>query len=388
MVFHLIIMENVSVYIHIPFCLQKCLYCDFYSVVADEKIMEQYVDNLIVEIKLRASLLRGRTLLVKSIYFGGGTPSLLPIDGIARILSTVYDNFSVSSTAENSIEINPETAKLSLFREFLALGLNRFSIGIQSFSDKDLRKLGRIHDAATGSEAILNAIASGCQNINIDLIYAVPDQTLQEWRENLDIAADQNCEHLSIYGMTIEPGTPLAAMVHDRSIVPADEDLEREMYLVTMEHLESRGYQHYEISNYALPGFVCQHNMTYWDGGNYLGFGAAAHSYWRDERSCNDSDVMTYIDRLRLGKLPVVSTETLSVEQKYIEHIMLGFRKTEGFSLREFSEKFGYDFLDKHRDQVTLLLQGDEPFLSIDQDRIKLTREGLLVYNEICRSFI
>ncbi|MBN1153513.1 radical SAM family heme chaperone HemW [candidate division KSB1 bacterium] len=386
-VFHLNSMENISIYIHIPFCLKKCHYCDFYSITADETMMEAYVDSLILEIERRASLLGGKRLHVMSIFLGGGTPSLLPVNAIFRIMTAIYGSFTVSSDSENSIEINPETVTPAKYRDFLASGINRFSIGIQSFSDSDLKVLGRIHDSSRGIRAISNAVDSGGENVSIDLIYGIPGQTLEDWLENLNIGADRDLQHLSIYGLTIEPGTRFAEMITNHTVVAAGEDLERDMYLGTMEYLATRGYDQYEISNYSMPGYACRHNMRYWDGEPYLGFGASAHSFRNNERSWNVDDVELFIDRMKHGELAVSASETLSQEQQHIEYTMLGLRKTSGFSLSDFKRKFGYDFLDRYKETLIFLQQNENPYITVENDRVHLTEEGLVLYNEICGYF-
>jgi len=381
-------MEKISLYIHIPFCLKKCHYCDFYSIVASDDIIDSYIEGLITEIALRANNSERDKIQVSSIYLGGGTPSLLNARQINQILAAIRKDYHVIPEAEITIEINPETMKQSIYRQYLNEGINRFSIGIQSFNDDDLKALGRIHNSKTALKTVSDAHKAGCKNISLDLIFGIPNQSLLNWQKNIKIALGQNIAHLSLYGLTIESGTPLETMIVQNLIGKADEEVERNMYLYNMDYLESRGFHHYEISNYALPGYLCRHNMSYWDGTSYIGLGASAHSLWGGERMWNICNVAEYTKLLLQQTLAIEGKEVLTKEKILLEYIMLGFRRTNGIALNDFKDKFDEDFLMKYRSQIEELMSYDSPLIAIENGRIRLTKEGLTLYNEVCAYFL
>jgi oxygen-independent coproporphyrinogen III oxidase len=373
-----------ALYLHIPFCERKCAYCDFYSVAGGEAI-EPFLAALRREIDLRAAAETGAP--PESVFFGGGTPSLLTPEQLDGILGRVRGSFGLAADAEITLEANPGTVDVERLRATRALGVNRLSLGIQSFHDQELALLGRIHDRAQALDAIRMARAAGFDDLSLDLIYAIPGQTLAGWGETLDVALAFQPAHISAYSLTIEPSTPLAEAVRTGAVVPAPDDLQADMYLRTMERLAAAGYEHYEVSSYARPGFRCRHNLTYWSHQDYAGFGPAAHSFRRSpedrtaRRSWNVADVEGYVLQLAHDSLPIESEESLGMSELRQERIYLGLRST-GLDLAQLARELG---LDLHVARGDLILQLARDGLAVlDQESLRLTRRGFLVCDEIC----
>jgi oxygen-independent coproporphyrinogen-3 oxidase len=270
-----------GLYIHIPFCERKCVYCDFYS-IEGSSMMGRFLESLSHEINLCAQL--GRDGLVfDTVYFGGGTPSLLSPSAVGSILDDLHRNFQVAKTTEITLEVNPGTVDSEKLKEFRQIGVNRLSIGIQSFHEHELKFLGRIHSAHEAKACVRSAQEVGYDNVSLDLIYALPGQDLRDCEDNLSTAVSLSPQHISAYSLIVEEGTPLARMVARGEVLPTSEEVETEMYLLTMEYLAARGFEHYEVSNYARRGFHSLHNSLYWNHDSYLGFGPSAHSFWCGE---------------------------------------------------------------------------------------------------------
>jgi len=373
-----------SLYIHIPFCERKCLYCDFYSVTDTERV-EDFLGALAQEIALQKY--RSGEVVFGTVFFGGGTPSLQTPAQVERILSELHTAFRIAPDAEITLEANPGTVTGEKLRAFSSLGINRLSIGIQSFHDHDLKALGRIHDRAEAFRCVDLARAAGFDNISLDLIYSIPEQTLAEWEDNLRIAVDLAPQHIAAYSLIVEDGTPLAQMVGAGEVRMNSTDLEAEMYERAMERLGAHGYEHYEVSNYALPGFRCRHNGNYWSHIDYLGFGPSAHSFWKGSdgtsgrRWWNVADLSTYLDRLKGGILPVDSEEQVGLKEMLNERIFLGLRSS-GVDLSELRRDLGYDLKTKQAGTVQRLLEGQMALL--DGDALRLTPKGFLLCDEIC----
>jgi len=377
-----------SLYVHIPFCERKCLYCDFYS-VADRGQVEDFLVALRREIALRAA--EGAGAEFQTVFFGGGTPSLLAPQQIETILSQLQRAFRIAPDAEITLEANPGTVTGETLRAFRALGVNRLSVGIQSFHDPELRFLGRIHDRAEALRCVELARDAGFDNVGIDLIYSIPGQTLTAWEGNLKIATDLAPQHIAAYSLIVEDGTPLARLVEIGEVRPNPTGLEAAMYEWTMELLDRRGYEHYEVSNYALPGFRCRHNCTYWSHDEYLGFGPSAHSFWRGSewaggcRWWNVSDLSVYLDRLQDGVLPTASEERLGADELLDERIFLGLR-SGGLDLRRLLLDFRHDLAAQKRDILRGMMEGD--LASLSDGVLRLRPKGYLVCDEICRMLL
>ncbi|MFZ3123391.1 MAG: radical SAM family heme chaperone HemW [Thermodesulfovibrionales bacterium] len=378
-------------YIHIPFCIKKCLYCDFLSVPYDESLAKTYTDALCKELILK----KNDAGELKTVYVGGGTPSILPEECFRQLFKCLKDNFKFSDSPEITVEANPGTVDKSKIDTMLSLGVNRLSIGVQSFNDNELKTLGRIHtfeEALKAIEAIKN---SGINNFSIDLIYGIPGQTLDSWKKTLSKAVELSPAHISSYELTLEEGTPLYKMIKSEETNPSSppfakggmggflanikipcEDLVLDMYDYVIEHLTSKGYGHYEISNFALPDFRCLHNLNYWSRGEYIGTGAGAHSFIRGFRSKNTDDIRRYIKDLNKGIIPEAESVEIKCEDAIKEFIFLNLRKTEGISLAK-AKELGLDMPG-----VCLELT-EEGYLEIKGDYLRLSRKGIVIANAI-----
>lgn len=395
--------KTLGIYIHIPFCVRKCLYCDFLSAPPREGEMERYTAALIREIEEESASYRDRK--VESVFLGGGTPSLLPAESIAGILDTVYDCFYVEETCEISMEVNPGTATLEKFLTLKKSGVNRLSIGLQSAIDSELHALGRIHTSKDFFDTYAFAIKAGFNNINIDLMSAIPGQTLESYAGSLKkvMRLRPAPTHISSYSLIIEEGT----FFYENPPVLPDEDSEREMYKMTGDFLLSRGYRQYEISNYALPGYECAHNKRYWTRKDYVGFGIGAASLIDNERFSNTKDIDCYCKYYLEGKAArgqkaaftdSVSAgvreagQKLSVQEQMEEFMFLGLRMMQGVSCREFCHVFGvsidqvYPGIVDDFCQKGLLERRKKP--ETGEERIMLTRRGIDVSNVIMAQFL
>jgi len=388
--------QKLSLYFHIPFCLSKCYYCDFNSYTRLSWLIPQYIDALKKEMQLYAK--DAWEFEVKTIYFGGGTPSLLPAKSIAYMLESCSKLFNMPSNLEVTLEANPGTIDQSFLTQLRQSGVNRLSLGVQSFSDSELKLLGRIHSAVEARKAYLTARETGFENINTDLLYALPWQTIKDWQNNLVEVTKLNPEHLSLYPLTLEPGTPLANAVASGSLPKPNADLAADMYLLASDKLAKEGYNHYEISNWALPEKECQHNLTYWKNEPYLGFGAGAHSYLGGYRWANVLAPIEYVKRLS-------NTETKASQEAYfnnplvdnIEHIdgdleiaeavILGLRLDDGVNLADFAHRFGVELYSIYQEQQINELV-ELGLIAKNEHGIRLTTKGKLLGNEVFLHFL
>lgn len=317
-----------GVYIHIPFCKSRCAYCDFFSTTQLER-REEYVQALLSEIAARVP----DNEPIDTIYFGGGTPSILETEQIERLLNALLKK-STTPPKEITLEANPGDLNLEKLTALKRLDINRLSIGIQSFNDAELRLIGRRHNAAQAIQAVNDAQTAGFDNISIDLIYALPEQTMESWREAIHTAIKLGVQHISCYCLSYEDGTPLTRLLDDGKISRTDEDTENKLYDELCEILTANGFIHYEVSNFALPNHQSKHNSSYWNNTPYIGLGAGAHSYDGQTRRWNIADLAAYVRRI-LSDSKYWDEESLTEEQKAIEHIMLGLRTREGITLTE-----------------------------------------------------
>lgn len=365
-----------------PFCRSKCPYCDFFSVTNPDYIPE-YVEALIGELELNSQAVE----CADSIYFGGGTPSILTPRQIERILEGVYSCFSISADAEVTLEVNPGTVSRDSLADYHSIGINRVNIGLQSTVDRTLAFLGRIHTAGEGVDAYHMARKVGFENVGLDLIYALPGQTPQQWTAQMAQVMQLAPEHLSCYTLTIEPGTPLADRVAAGEVAPLDEKTAGDLFSLTIDYLSGHGFRHYEISNFAgvdSDGCVdrrSRHNRKYWNFNPYLGFGPAAHSFQDNRRWWNHPSIADYIEDLTVMKLPVEGTEVLTREQQIIESVYLGLRQTDGIDTVAFKLWFNEQFSDCFEPQLSRLT--DEGLLETAGERIRLTRKGMLILEKV-----
>lgn len=370
---------SLRLYVHVPFCVRKCAYCAFYSEPYRARNAALFIDQVMTEISVRAG--RIGAARVASVYIGGGTPSVLSQEQLGAVLDCVRRCFSVVAGAEITVEANPESALRSDFLAGLPdLGVNRLSLGVQSFRDDMLRLLGRLHSGREAELAFGAARAAGLTNIGLDLIWGLPGQTVAAWLEDLRRAVALGPEHLSCYGLSLEEGTPLAARAVRGELALPDEDESVGMYLDGSEFLESRGYAHYEISNYALPGRESRHNAGYWAQDDYLGLGPAAVSSWGARRWTNPADLAEYARCVEAG-CPEMNVEKLSARIHGRELVMLSLRTSGGLNLERFKAQTGQDFLQYTRPFVEQLCS--RGLARLRSGHLQLTRRGMLLGNSV-----
>jgi oxygen-independent coproporphyrinogen-3 oxidase len=379
-------MMQAGVYIHIPFCRSRCAYCDFATGLYESQLADAYVRALTVEIG--AFEMAGPRATVDTIYFGGGTPSLLSPAQVSRILEAVRARFRVTSDAEVTMEMNPGTVTPETLREFRALGINRASFGAQTFDDRELRRLGRAHTASDVRDTIRHLRDEEFANVSFDLIAGLPAQTLEAWSNNLDQALSLRPEHLSLYLLEVHEGTPLAHQIRTGALPGPDDDLAAEMYRLMLERTSAAGYEHYEISNFCLPGYESRHNSKYWMmGAPVYGFGCSAHSYDGQRlRWSNERDAARYINLVHEGRTPVVETVTLDESDARAEAIFLGLRLLRGINLKEYQTRFGRDLRAEYATDLQRLR--DAGLIELSEDLMRLTRHGALLSNEVFETFI
>ncbi len=389
-------LTDIGVYIHLPYCVSKCPYCDFNSYAAPQFPEAPYVEAVCAEARRAASEHPWPGARVASVFFGGGTPSLFSAPAVARMLGTVASLWTWKSDAEVTLEANPGTASLVHLRELRAAGINRVSFGVQSFHARHLQRLGRIHDGAESRRAVAQARAAGFDNVSIDLIFALPDQTSAEWRADLRAACALQPDHVSAYGLTYEEGTPFYRWRSEGHLRPQSEDSEAELFLITREHLAAAGYAPYEISNYARPGRECRHNLHYWRSGPYLGLGAGAHSYsgTAADRSTGDrwgrrwSNVAPpdeYMRAVTATGHALATSERLDEQQARGEFAFLALRCTAGVSSQAFRARFGNAVEVCFPHVTSLAAQG---LLERVGDWWRLTPRGVLLADSVFATFL
>ena len=374
-----------GLYIHIPFCRQKCLYCDFYSVSYAEDLANSYISVILKQ-------LQGLSQDFSSIYIGGGTPSILSLNLLGKLLSGLKR--FIRSDMEFTIEVNPESVDSEKLRLFLDKGVNRVSIGVQSFDDKKLKALGRIHSASEALEAIELSKESGFKNISIDMIFGVSGENLKAWQSELDNAIACSCQHISCYSLSYEKDTPLFRMREKKSIIPLDDEAMAEMYKYSMSYLPGAGFEHYEVSNFAKPGFECKHNLNYWDNNSYVGLGPSAVSYTDGLRSENTRNVEEYVDRYEKGVSLVAYSEKLSGIRMAKETAGVKIRVKQGIDYDWFKNKTGFDFEDiiekssLHELFKDNLLEYKIDKASRERIGIMLTEKGFLFSDTVSSAFL
>ncbi|MCS7075195.1 MAG: radical SAM family heme chaperone HemW [Bacteroidia bacterium] len=364
-------------YIHVPFCQQACSYCDFYF-VTNLKHKAEYVKAVQNEIIIRKDEI---PQTIESIYFGGGTPSKLNLLEIDRILDVVNSTFKVTSIAEITLEANPEDINREYLKGLMQIGINRLSIGIQSFDDEELKFMHRTHNAQKGEYSVKLSQDTGVENISIDLIYGSPLLSLSQWRKHIKKAIDLQVPHLSAYNLTIEPKTVLYQKVQKGITAPVDEEKSATQFKMLVEMLCNTGFEHYEISNFALPNRYSRHNTNYWKYLPYLGIGPSAHSFDGNTRSWNVRNINFYISQLLKNQLSIEQKESLSLSQQANEKLMLGLRTQWGANLDEINQKTGIDFFEIKSRQIEQFLT--HKLLIISQKTIYLTLEGKLLADYI-----
>ena len=387
--------KPLSLYLHIPFCVKKCLYCDFLSAPAEESMWKRYVDCLITEIQAEAP--EYSDYEVQTVFIGGGTPSLLTTELIVQLIDRVKACFCMAEDAEISIEINPGTVDEEKLMAYRVCGINRLSIGLQSAQNKELQLLGRIHTYEAFEKTYYGAVKSGFNNINIDLMSAIPGQTIQSYRDTLQrvLSLSPQPVHISAYSLIIEEGTPF----FDNTPELPDEETDREMYKITDDMLRDAGFVRYEISNYAKPGYACRHNMVYWRRGDYAGFGIGAASMVNNIRFSKERDLSAYLEgweqyRHHLHKKPdlVCNKQKLSIHEQMEEFMFLGLRMTEGVSPQEFEALFGKSIYEVYPGIIERLLKQELLVMKEgtrgNDSRLSLSSFGLDVSNVVMAEFL
>ncbi len=366
-----------GLYIHIPFCLRKCRYCNFYSVASISSI-PRFLKALFQEMER----VQGQWEPFDSVYLGGGTPSVLTLKQLDLIFAHIQKNFALLPGAEVTLEVNPGDLDLCFLEGLRAIGVNRLNIGIQSFDRETLGFLGRRHSGEQAVSAMEDSRKAGFRNIGLDLIYGIPGQTLELWQETLNQALAFSPEHLSCYQLTVEENTPLGQRYRRGEFQLPAEELQYDFFMKTSEWLEAAGYLHYEVSNFAKSlSCASRHNQKYWNHTPYLGLGPAAHSFKGRERRWNHSSLDRYLVDIEGGKLPVEEKETLTIEQLRLEALFLGLRTRRGISLKDFVRDYHLDLLDEKKESLRKL-QG-EGFLFIEDDTLMPTRAGLAVADRL-----
>ena len=376
-------MKESALYIHIPFCDHKCIYCDFYSIITSDNI-QSFLSALKNEISYYSKLYRSNRKFT-SIFFGGGTPSLMEPEYLEEIILHLKNNFDVDENVEVTMETNPGTVDKVKLKDFRQIGINRISIGIQSFDDDDLKFLTRIHNKQTAIQTVCDAAEVGFENLSVDLIFNLPNQTKEKWLTNLKEAVKLPIKHLSAYSLILEQGTILNKMVLDGKVNIQDEDYDADLYETTIDFLTKNGFEQYEVSNFTKPGYECIHNNAYWKYRDYLGFGPSAHSFADGKRWWNYTSLKKYISVVELNQNALMNFETLNKTQIHDEYIMLALRSS-GIDVNEYKKMFGESWIKNNYTYLKeLSITGN---ILIDDKNIKLTPKGYAVCDEILKNIL
>ncbi len=375
--------RSLGIYIHVPFCLQKCRYCDFHSAPATSAVRNAYLAALKRHVAAKATV--AGDYVVDTVYFGGGTPSLLTHEEIASVLDTVRGCYRVSDTAEITVECNPATFKEGFFEGLVAAGVNRVSVGLQSANENELAALGRPHGFGEFLTTVTAARSAGIKNISVDVMFGIPHQTRESLDRTLDAVLSVLPTHISAYGLRVEEGTPFWRMRH--SLVLPDDDEVADMQLQIAARLKNAGFLHYEVSNYAKSGYCSRHNTRYWQGEDYLGFGAAAHSYFGGARYAAPADTTAYIKAVEEGTLTAIECDRTVIAGKEAreEYVMLRMRLFRGIDEADFKARFGVCFEEAYGDVSRLVAGG---FLCREGGRIAFTEKGMYVSNTILSEWL
>lgn len=366
--------DAIGLYVHIPFCLRKCNYCDFCSFDSlDDKIRAKYISALIREIK---SYKRKEKIFVDTVFFGGGTPSLLEPCEFESIVFAIRESFNLSSDCEFTLEVNPKTVNFEKMLFFKSHGVNRISIGLQTIHENESKILGRIHNFNDFTDAYSAVIESGISNMSVDVMYGIPEQTKESFHETLKFVTALNPSHISVYGLILEEGTKFWNL-RDNLLLPSEDD-ECEMYFSACEYLHSKGYSHYEISNYSKPGFESKHNLKYWRCESYIGVGVSAYSYFEGRRYGNTKNLSEYLSQ---STTQYITDELTDADAHAFEYAMLAFRLAEGISLTEYKNMFGQDFLSSREEKINEYIKYG--YMNINSERLTLTESGFYVSNTI-----
>lgn len=379
-------MKELGFYLHIPFCKSKCIYCDFNSFAQKDDCIEPYIKAVKKEIEEYAK--QNKDVLIKTIYIGGGTPSYIKEKYIKEIIETIRSNFEIIPNAEITIEINPGTVNRRKLNTYYKAGINRLSIGLQSTNDKLLKQLGRVHDFEDFLETLRLANTIGFSNISADCMIGLPNQTIYDVEETLNVLINLRLTHISVYSLIVEPNTPLEKKINSGELKLPDEEIERYMYWFAKRKLEENGYLHYEISNFAKPLFRSKHNLDCWNQKEYKGFGVSASSYENGIRYTNISNIEKYVENVQNGqfKKNYIVEEKQDRETMMKEYMLLGLRKITGVSINQFRKKFGTIPIFKYNKEITKLT--NEGLIESNGINIRLTKKGLDLANLVWKEFV
>lgn len=373
-----------AAYLHIPFCEHICFYCDFNKVFLEGQPVDEYVDAVIKEMAIMKN--RHPKEEVSTFYIGGGTPTTLTSKQLDKLLDGVQTYFPLGKNAEFTVESNPESVSFEKFTVMKSHGVNRISMGVQSFNNEILKKIGRIHTAEQVYDCVANADKAGFDNISIDLIFRLPNQTIEDFTRTLQKALELDLPHYSIYALILENKTIFYNLMRQGKLPLPSEDDEADMFQLAMETMEKAGRYQYEISNYAKPGFQSQHNLAYWNNDTYFGFGAGAHGYIDGVRYNNHGPIQHFLEPLRQGESPIIYQNTLSKQNKMEEEMILGLRTMRGIDQTLFKTKYGQAVEEIYQNELITLL--DQKLIKIEGDYIRLTKKGVFLGNEVFRSFL
>ena len=379
---------KAGIYLHVPFCKSRCSYCDFATdIYRSGAVVERYVNALCREISNFESRIPNPESTIETVYFGGGTPSLLTAGQLEKIIAAIHEKFAVEENIEFTLEMNPATVTLEKLRDFKSLGVNRASFGVQTFNDKALKLLARGHDADDARKTFELLRRADFQNISFDLIGGLPGQTIADWENNLAEALALNPEHLSLYLLEIHEGTPLAEQIRSRRQPVPDEDLAAEMYEMMVEKTAAKGFLQYEISNFAHPGFESKHNSKYWLCEPVLAFGVSAHSFdGAARRWANERDTNRYVGLIENGESPIVEKNELDDKQLSAEFAFLRLRLIKGLDIEDYKTRFGIDLTRRYAEEFEQLKSLE--LIVIEQDILKLTKKGMVYSNEVFSVFV
>ncbi len=378
-------MKEIGIYIHIPFCIQKCYYCDFCSFDKLQNKQAEYVDALIKKIK---NTHNKSELLIKTVYIGGGTPSILNANELKQVMEAIKTNFLLSKDCEITVEMNPGTVTKEKLQIYKDSGINRLSIGLQSTNDEILKELGRIHNYKQFEDIYEEARALGFNNINVDLMIGLPNQTIDDVSKSLKDIIQKNPEHISVYSLILEDDTKLKNLIEEGNLSLPDEDTERAMYWTVKNTLEKNGYNHYEISNFSKLGYESKHNTDCWNQKEYIGFGIAAHSYFNNIRYSNICDINEYVKNINSKDFEknVIIHEIQEKQDKMNEYMILGLRMIKGVNEQVFKEKFSKDINDVYKKSIEKLINLE--LISNEKGIIKLTKKGIDFANIVWEEFV
>ncbi|MBY1379491.1 radical SAM family heme chaperone HemW [Clostridioides difficile] len=389
----------LGLYVHIPFCVKKCKYCDFNSYKMDIDSKKRYIEDLKIEMELYSNKLYkdnkyknkeccslNKNDKITSIFVGGGTPSILTSDEIREVFISIKEMFEIDENAEITIECNPGILTLEKLKTMKEIGINRLSIGLQAIQEKHLNFIGRIHTYEEFEKNYKDALSVGFKNINIDLMYSLPNQTLCDWKETLEKVVHLNPTHISAYSLILEEGTELYNMYESNKFELIDENVDIEMYEYTINYLKSKGYNQYEISNYSKEGYNCEHNILYWECEHYIGIGAGASGYINENRYNNVESLEDYHLSLVKREKPIQENEILSEKDMIEEKIFMGLRMNKGIKFEDFKKKFGIDFREKYNKQIEMLLA--RKLINQSFEGIQLTQKGREISNSVFIEFM